>query len=89
MYKKFESVANSPEITREEVKNLFNQLNPRDQLLRLVLILEMPRDLRPNDELTMAEQEEEVINWATSENGPGLTRLSEEIKKLIARQYGR
>lgn len=76
---------NHIETTEAEVRGLFNQLNPRDQLLRLMLLLDMPQNLRPDDTLTIAEREEEVINWAATE-GSGLTRLSEELKKLIQKQ---
>lgn len=78
---------NSPtEITKEDINNLFDQLNPRDQLLRLMLLLNIPKEKRPNDTLTIAEREEEITNWVATE-GPGLAKLSEELKNLIKRQY--
>ena len=78
---------NNPiEIKKTDINDLFKQLNPRDQLLRLMLVLGMPREKRPEDTLTIAEREEEIISWAATE-GPGLTKLGEELKNLIHRQY--
>lgn len=76
---------NHTEVVKGDINNLFNQLNPRDQLLRLMLVLGIPRDKRPDDTLTIAEREEEIISWSVNE-GSGLTKLSEELKKLIQKQ---
>jgi hypothetical protein len=78
---------NPVETTKEGVRSLFDRLNPRDQLLRLMLVLDVPREKRPDDTLTIAEREEEITNWAATE-GPGLAKLSEELKKLIEKQKG-
>lgn len=76
---------NPPEFTVEKVRGLFNQLNPRDQLLRLMLFVAMPREKRPSEDLTIAEREEEIIKWAETE-GPGLKKLGEIIIGLIQKQ---
>ena len=50
-----------------------------------MLVLGMPREKRPDDTLTIAEREEEIINWAATENS-GLNNLNRELKKLIQKQ---
>ncbi|PIR97192.1 MAG: hypothetical protein COT91_02660 [Candidatus Doudnabacteria bacterium CG10_big_fil_rev_8_21_14_0_10_41_10] len=81
----FELNEHSPETTEEDVRNLFNQLNPRDQLDRLMLFMNIPHDRRPSKFLTIAEQEEVIISWAKDDKS--LQRLAETIRGLIEKQY--
>jgi len=76
---------NKPGFTEESVRDLFNGLNPRDQLLRVMLLISMPKEARASEDLTLAEQEEVVIHWVNTE-GPGLEKLVEVINYVIQRQ---
>lgn len=82
------AVEKTPDQEKEEMNILLKRLNPRDQVDRLILILGMPRDVRPADTLTIFEREQEIIDWARSENGPGLPELKEKIEYLISKQRG-
>ncbi len=68
----------------KEIKGLFNQLSPRDQLLRLMLLIDMPKGVRPPASLTIGEREKEILNWAKKENY--LKILADTLKSLIERQ---
>jgi hypothetical protein len=73
-------------LTEKLVRNLFNGLNPRNQLHRVMLLISIPKEARPSEDLTLAEQEEVVVHWANTE-GPGLVKLAETINHIIQRQY--
>lgn len=77
---------NRPEFTEESVRDLFNGLNPRDQLDRVMLIIGLGGKDKPSEYLTLAEQEEVVTHWANTK-GPGLAKLAETIKSVIEKQY--
>ncbi|PIR40263.1 MAG: hypothetical protein COV33_00720 [Candidatus Zambryskibacteria bacterium CG10_big_fil_rev_8_21_14_0_10_34_34] len=81
----FELNGHSPETTEEDIKNLFNQFNPRDQSDRVVLLMNIPSDRRPSNLLTIAEREEEIISWAKDNNS--LEQLAKTIKGIIEKQY--
>lgn len=77
---------NKPEFTEESVRDLFNGLNPRDQLDRVMLLIGLFGEKKPSEDLTIAEQEKFVTHWANTE-GPGLAKLAETIKSVIEKQY--
>ena len=70
--------------TIESVLDLFDRLNPRDQLNRLMSLLDMPQQFRPSKMLTLFERQDAVLDWAAG--GPGLEELSRHLKWLIERQ---
>ena len=77
---------NKPEFTEESIRELFNGLNPRNQLHRVMLLIGLFGEKKPSEDLTLAEQEEFVTHWANTE-GPGLAKLAETINYVIERQY--
>jgi class 3 adenylate cyclase len=70
--------------TIESVLDLFDRLNPRDQLNRLMNLSELPQQFRPSKMLTLFERQDAVLDWAAA--GPGLEKLSSHLKWLIERQ---
>jgi tetratricopeptide (TPR) repeat protein len=68
-------------LTVYSVLDLFDRLNPRDQLGRLMIVLGMPEQFRPSCILSLSEQQNKIIDWA--KGGPGLERLAEALQKLI------
>ena len=67
------------------VLDLFDALNPRDQLGRLMLLLEMPPQHRPSETLTLAQRQDRIVDWACGEQD-GLHRLDDALRHLIERQ---
>lgn len=77
---------NKPLFTEESVRELFNGLNPRNQLNRVMLLIGLMGADKPSENLTLAEQEQFVTHWANT-RGPGLAKLAETIQYVIERQY--
>ncbi len=70
--------------TVRTVFELFDRLNPRDQLARLMQLLEMPIQHRPPDSLTLFRRQDAIVDWAA--NGNHLERLADSLKYLVQRQ---
>ena len=72
--------------TLETVLDLFDRLNPRDQLDRLMIVLNMPQQFRPSKMLTLYDRQNVVLDWAVGAVSIGLEGLSIALKDLIRRQ---
>jgi hypothetical protein len=78
-----DSEGSSPTI--QSVLELFDQLNPRDQLHRLMLQIGMPENVRPSGELELYRRQDKIVDWA-SNSSAGLRQLEKQLKTLIAKQ---
>jgi len=67
------------------ILDLFDALNPRDQLHRLMILLKMPQDHRPPDTLTPARRQDQILDWACGQPD-GTGALDQALRGLIARQ---
>ena len=63
------------------VLDLFDQLEPRDQILRAMTIINMPQEHRPPDTLTIFQRQEKILDWAANNNK--LKELQEALSLLI------
>jgi hypothetical protein len=70
------------------VLELFDQLNPRDQLHRLMMQIGMPENVRPSDNLELYRRQDKIVDWATNSSA-GLKGLERELKALVAKQSSR
>jgi class 3 adenylate cyclase len=68
------------------VLDLFDRLNPRDQLVRLMLMIGLPTEHRPPDTLTLAKRQDAIVDWAGGMGQPGLAKLDAALKHLIQKQ---
>jgi len=65
---------------------LFEQLNPRDQVNRILVLLNMPEGDRPPSTLSPKDRETEVIRWAQREPR-GLKTLTAILKEMLREQH--
>ena len=72
--------------TIESVLDLFDRLNPRDQLNRVMQLIRMPADFRPPDTLELFRRQDKVVDWATNGGDPSLAQLDTALKNLIQKQ---
>jgi class 3 adenylate cyclase len=70
---------------QESVGELFQKLNPPDQLSRLMQLVGMPKQFRPSPQLPLHQRQDQIVDWATG-NSSGLRQLEEQLKALIAKQ---
>lgn len=75
----------APKITPDGVFDLFDRLNPPEQLGKLVLLIEMPAKFRPSERLSLAERQAAIVDWSANQAG-GLLSLDRSLRKLIAGQ---
>lgn len=68
--------------TVESVLSLFKQLNPRDQLDQVMLLLEMPEQFQPGSEVRLDQRESRVVTWA-KQSKDGLEKLDVILRTLI------
>jgi len=68
------------------VLDLFDHLNPRNQLDRLMLVLEMPPQHRPPNTLSAFDRQNSIVDWAVGNGGCGLMKLRDALKHLIEKQ---
>jgi thioesterase domain-containing protein len=68
--------------------HLFDQLNPRHQLDRLMVLIGMPENIRPSSELELYRRQDKIVDWAAN-SSTGLRQLEKELKALIAKQAPR
>lgn len=80
-----ENERDTPNPSVESVIDLFDRLNPRDQLDRLMLLLGMPAAFRPPSGLTLAARQNIILDWAAATEG-GLQRLNNVLRSLIRAQ---
>ena len=72
--------------TVHSIIDLFDRLNPRDQLDRLMLMIGIPPEHRPSRELTLFRRQDQIVDWAQGEGSAGIEKLSAAIKELIRKQ---
>jgi len=68
------------------VLGLFDQLHPRDQLHRVMLLISMPAEHRPADTLPVARRQDQILDWAVGRSG-GLKLLAATLRDLIEKQH--
>jgi formylglycine-generating enzyme required for sulfatase activity len=73
-------------VSARSVLDLFDRLNPPDQLERVMILLGMPQRSRPAATLSLDARQNAIIDWAAHPEGPGLDALSEALGKLIEEQ---
>jgi class 3 adenylate cyclase len=52
--------------TVDSILQLFDRLHPRDQMDRLMILLEMPQQFRPPDTLELYRRQDKILDWAAS-----------------------
>lgn len=75
-------------INRREVVELIAKISHSAKLDRLMFLLEMPVDAQPPLTLSHGDRQEQVLKWVTLPQGPGLARLVEEVRWLLAAEAG-
>ncbi len=73
--------------TVASVLELFDQLRPKDQLTRVMLLIAMPKVDRPAETLTITQRVNAILDWSV-EMPDGLKKLDEVLRKLIKNQGG-
>jgi hypothetical protein len=69
---------------RKEVVRLFKKLYPEAKLDTLIFLLELPIGAQPSQTLSHDQRCNAVLRWAVSPAGPGLPRLHEALRELVA-----
>jgi hypothetical protein len=75
--------------TINSILQLFDSLHPRDQVDRLMILLQMPQQFRPPDTLELYRRQDKILDWAANRGGEGLLNLSTNLKHLIGAQSPR
>jgi tetratricopeptide (TPR) repeat protein len=70
---------------RHEVLELFDRLNPKDQLNTLMYLLEMPEEHQPSSTLSIAQRKDRILDYY-AETPNGLQELVGKLLYLIERQ---
>jgi class 3 adenylate cyclase len=65
---------------------LFDRLNPRDQMETLMICLRMPQEHRPPDTLDVAHRRNKILDWAQGHGDEGLSKVAEVLNDLIRKQ---
>lgn len=79
------SVQQDAPTTVESILGLFEKLHPAEQIDRLVLLIGMPKALRPSRKETAFNRQNEILDWADGTPG-GLPKLAAELTKLVSKQ---
>jgi len=74
--------------TADSVLKLFDRLNPRDQLNRVMLAVGMPGDHWPPETLELARRQTKIVEWATNAGPDVLAKLDSALKNLIPGELG-
>lgn len=72
--------------TPQGILDLFDRLNPRDQLERVMLLIGMPHQLRPANVLELFRRQEKILDWAVGAGEATLKRLEKTLRDLIQKQ---
>lgn len=75
----------STKINPIEILELFDKLKPRDQLIRLMVLIEMPKNHRPSDSLSIFDRQDKIIDWMLEQEN-GLRILADKLHYLIEKQ---
>ncbi|NET36061.1 MAG: hypothetical protein F6K19_29215 [Cyanothece sp. SIO1E1] len=68
-----------------DVLELFDQLQPRDQLSRLMRLVKIPKVHRPSNDRSVYERQEAILDWM-EDQPDGLKKLAQELQELVKRQ---
>ncbi|MEH2325904.1 MAG: hypothetical protein V7K32_20575 [Nostoc sp.] len=68
-----------------EILDLFDQLNPQDQIQHIMTLIDMPQEHRPPDTLTIFQRRGKILDWAGNNNR--LENLKNKLLYLIGRQH--
>jgi hypothetical protein len=68
-----------------EVYGLFERLTDKPPLLRIALLIGMPRDMRPSNDLSYGAQQDRIIEWAEADQAR-LEKLGEILRGMIEKQ---
>jgi hypothetical protein len=60
-------------------------LHPAELIDRLALLIEMPKDLRPDKRLNKYIKINEILDWAEGNTG-GFEKLATQLKKLAGKK---
>ena len=72
--------------TIESILDLFDRLNPRDQLDRVMMMIRMPQYVRPPNALELLHRQDKILDWSANGGDSSLTNLSTTLKELIRKQ---
>lgn len=72
--------------TVQSILDLFDRLNPRDQLDRLMLVVGMPSQHRPPDTLELFRRQDKIVDWAAGAGDPMMVKLDAALKDFIRKQ---
>jgi class 3 adenylate cyclase len=72
--------------TIQSILDLFDRLNPRDQLDRVMLLIGMPPRHRPPDTLELFRRQDKIVDWSANGGDKSLTKLDAALKDLIRKQ---
>lgn len=76
-------------ITIQSVLDLFDRLNPLDQLDRLMLLIGVPLQYQPPPTLSIFQRQNVIIEWAAHGDGSEMANLVRGLESLIERQQNR
>ena len=73
--------------TIQSVLDLFDRLNPRDQLERVMLLVGLPAQHRPPDTLELFRRQDKILDWAANGGDDSLAKLDGALRDLIRKQH--
>src|SRR5437764_1361935 len=71
----YKAADDSSRPTVQSVLDLFDRLNPRDQLDRVMLVIGMPFQHRPSDTLELFRRQDKIVDWAAGAGGTMIAKL--------------
>lgn len=82
----YKAADDSSRPTIQSILDLFDRLNPRDQLDRLMLVIGMPSPHRPSDTLELFRRQDKIVDWAAGAGETMIAKLDAALKDLIRKQ---
>jgi class 3 adenylate cyclase len=73
-------------VTVNSILELFDRLNPPDQVDRLAILLKVPQEHRPSKIASPFQRNNAMLEWAERAGPDGLQKLAAGLKQLISRQ---
>ncbi|MFL6313344.1 MAG: hypothetical protein ACJ71W_14680 [Terriglobales bacterium] len=68
------------------ILDLFDRLNPRDQLERVMLLIGMPHQFRPANVLQLFRRQEGILDWAVDAGDATMKKLEKTLNDLVQKQ---
>jgi len=72
--------------TVQSILDLFDHLNPPNQLDKLMLLIGMPPQHRPPDILELHRRQDKILDWAVGAGDATMKKLDAALKNLIRKQ---